>query len=264
MAGHDRTVAQESGADAPATDVDVTGSNPSPSPTAVIPVSEEEAVTRSAKEAFQGPSIGPRSTLLPRDADAMWEILHRTASPFTASYYYDMYRPTKEWWQDAPQVYVDADHNLQVSVVHRDHSESMAPVLGQIVLSIAPMLEPGVELAQGRSREGPTRRSAQRTKVARSTISPQRAKTDSRPGRGRQFAWIRWITRATSTWGRSARAQARAQERAWIEQGLYKEAQQHGVDDVRKLFGPKYDDHLKQLPPYTGPQREIESWNSPY
>lgn len=32
------------------------------------------------------------------------------------------------------------------------------------------------------------------------------------------------------------------------------EAQQLGIDDICKLFGPKYDEHLKQLPPYKGPQ----------
>ncbi len=56
----------------------------------------------------------------------------------------------------------------------------------------------------------------------------------------------------TQSWGSSADAEAYRQlERQMIEQGRFGDAQQMGIDDVRNLFGDKYDEAIRQMQEYT-------------
>jgi hypothetical protein len=50
----------------------------------------------------------------------------------------DIVSPTLRWLANEPTVYLDADHNVRTSSVHRDYSHEMAPVLGQAALILAP------------------------------------------------------------------------------------------------------------------------------
>jgi hypothetical protein len=58
--------------------------------------------------------------------------------------------------------------------------------------------------------------------------------------------------RATESWGSFAEAQAyRDVQAALIQDGLFKEAQQMDIDNVRALFGTKYDEGIRQMLEYT-------------
>ena len=52
--------------------------------------------------------------------------------------------------------------------------------------------------------------------------------------------------------GRSKSAQAyRAKQKDLIDKGLFREAQQMDIDDVRTKFGNKYDEAIQQMLEYT-------------
>ncbi len=56
----------------------------------------------------------------------------------------------------------------------------------------------------------------------------------------------------TASWGRSKSAQEyRAVQKELIDKGLFREAQQMDIDNVRTLFGNKYDDAIQQMLEYT-------------
>jgi hypothetical protein len=46
---------------------------------------------------------------------------------------------TRKWLANEPQLYLDADHNVRTSSLHRDYSHEMAPVLGEAALMLAPV-----------------------------------------------------------------------------------------------------------------------------
>jgi hypothetical protein len=60
--------------------------------------------------------------------------------PYAVAYHikHGIVAPTREWLANEPYVYLDADHNVRTSSVHRDYSHEMAPVLGEIALMLAP------------------------------------------------------------------------------------------------------------------------------
>lgn len=56
----------------------------------------------------------------------------------------------------------------------------------------------------------------------------------------------------TASWGRSKSAQEyRAIQKELIDKGLFREAQQMDIDNVKSLFGNKYDGAIKQMLEYT-------------
>lgn len=56
----------------------------------------------------------------------------------------------------------------------------------------------------------------------------------------------------TASWGRSKAAQAyRAIQKELIDKGLFREAQQMDIENVRELFGNKYDEAIQQMLEYT-------------
>ena len=56
----------------------------------------------------------------------------------------------------------------------------------------------------------------------------------------------------TDSWGSSKEAKRyRAKQKELIEKGLFSEAQQMDIDNVRDLFGNKYDEGIKQMLEYT-------------
>ena len=56
----------------------------------------------------------------------------------------------------------------------------------------------------------------------------------------------------TASWGRSKSAQEyRAIQKKLIDKGLFREAQQMDIDNVRTLFNNKYDDAIQQMLEYT-------------
>ena len=56
----------------------------------------------------------------------------------------------------------------------------------------------------------------------------------------------------TASWGRSKAAQAyRAIQKELIDSGLFREAQQMDIDDVRAKFGNKYDKSIQEMLEYT-------------
>ena len=56
----------------------------------------------------------------------------------------------------------------------------------------------------------------------------------------------------TASWGRSKSAQSyRAKQKELIDKGLFREAQQMDIDDVRMKFGNKYDVAIQQMLGYT-------------
>ena len=56
----------------------------------------------------------------------------------------------------------------------------------------------------------------------------------------------------TASWGRSKAAQAyRAIQKELIDKGLFREAQQMDIENVRALFGNKYDEAIQQMLEYT-------------
>lgn len=56
----------------------------------------------------------------------------------------------------------------------------------------------------------------------------------------------------TASWGNSKLAKKyRAIQKELIDKGLFREAQQMDIDDVRALFGNKYDDAIQQMLKYT-------------
>ena len=56
----------------------------------------------------------------------------------------------------------------------------------------------------------------------------------------------------TASWGSSKEAKAyRAKQKKLIDQGKFEEAQQMDVDNVRELFGDKYDNGIQQMIDYT-------------
>ncbi|MCM0649711.1 discoidin domain-containing protein [Clostridium swellfunianum] len=58
--------------------------------------------------------------------------------------------------------------------------------------------------------------------------------------------------RLTASWGNSKEAQLyRANQADLISQGMFKQAQQMDIDNVRGLFGNKYDEGIKQMVDYT-------------
>jgi RHS repeat-associated protein len=58
--------------------------------------------------------------------------------------------------------------------------------------------------------------------------------------------------RLTASWGNSRDAQVfRSNQAELISQGMFKEAQQMDIDDVRNLFGDKYDEGINQMLEYT-------------
>lgn len=58
--------------------------------------------------------------------------------------------------------------------------------------------------------------------------------------------------RLTASWGNSKEAQLyRANQADLISQGMFKEAQQMDINNVRRLFGNKYDEEIKQMVEYT-------------
>ena len=73
--------------------------------------------------------------------------------------------------------------------------------------------------------------------------------------RGRQGGvvwWAVWMEtvdhRKTASWGSSKRAEAyRAKQDALINSGKLREAIQMDIDDIRSLFGNKYDANIKQM-----------------
>jgi hypothetical protein len=61
-----------------------------------------------------------------------------------------------------------------------------------------------------------------------------------------------WMTKAdhvrTASWGSSKSAQAyRLKQKNLIKQGKLREAIQMDIDDIRKKFGSKYDENIKQM-----------------
>jgi hypothetical protein len=65
-----------------------------------------------------------------------------------------------------------------------------------------------------------------------------------------------WMTKEdhalTKSWGRDREAQIfQATQRKLIEQGRFREAQQMDIDDIRSLFGDKYDQAIKEMLEYT-------------
>ena len=56
----------------------------------------------------------------------------------------------------------------------------------------------------------------------------------------------------TASWGRSKDAQAyRAKQKELINKGLFREAQQMDINDIREKFGDKYDNEIQQMLEYT-------------
>ena len=56
----------------------------------------------------------------------------------------------------------------------------------------------------------------------------------------------------TASWGRSKGAQAyRAKQKELIDKGLFREAQQMDIDDVRAKFGNKYNESIQEMLEYT-------------
>ena len=56
----------------------------------------------------------------------------------------------------------------------------------------------------------------------------------------------------TASWGRSKSAQAyRAKQKELIDKGLFRKAQQMDIENVRELFGNKYDEAIQQMLEYT-------------
>ena len=56
----------------------------------------------------------------------------------------------------------------------------------------------------------------------------------------------------TASWGRSKAAQAyRAIQKELIDKGLFREVQQMDIENVRELFGNKYDEAIQQMLAYT-------------
>jgi RHS repeat-associated protein len=60
--------------------------------------------------------------------------------PYSIAYHikHGIVDPTRRWIAHEPTVYLDADHNVRTSSVHRDYSHEMAPVLGEVTLMVAP------------------------------------------------------------------------------------------------------------------------------
>jgi len=60
--------------------------------------------------------------------------------PYAVAYHvkHGIVAPTREWLANEPHVYLDADHNVRTSSLHRDYSHVMAPVLGEAALMLAP------------------------------------------------------------------------------------------------------------------------------
>jgi hypothetical protein len=77
-------------------------------------------------------------------------------------------------------------------------------------------------------------------------VSP--LKFDDGPG-----IWMEKVDHAlTKSYGSSAQAKAyRAQQEALIKAGRFREAQQMDIDDIRNLFGNKYDQAIKEMVQYT-------------
>lgn len=56
----------------------------------------------------------------------------------------------------------------------------------------------------------------------------------------------------TASWGRSKSAQAyREKQKELIDKGLFREAQQMDINDVRTKFGNKYDESIQEMLKYT-------------
>ncbi len=56
----------------------------------------------------------------------------------------------------------------------------------------------------------------------------------------------------TASWGSSKEAKAyRAKQKELIDQGKFEEAQQMDIDNVRELFGEKYETGIQQMIEYT-------------
>jgi hypothetical protein len=60
--------------------------------------------------------------------------------PYALAYHikHGIVDPTRKWIAYEPHVYLDAEHNVRTSSVHRDYSHEMAPVLGEAALLLAP------------------------------------------------------------------------------------------------------------------------------
>lgn len=77
--------------------------------------------------------------------------LEMAPSPVTPDPVYDtlyhikhgIYEPIKRWIIDEPRSYLDSDHKVRVSTVHRDHTE-MAAVVGELAMTLAPLAEPSL------------------------------------------------------------------------------------------------------------------------
>jgi RHS repeat-associated protein len=97
--------------------------------------SVERAQEPSPKSVEQKPTTIERSHgMVDRESRAILEMDDYLTSPISAGIYYGIYRPIKSWIEDKPQSYLDSNHNVRESTVHRDHSHEMAPALGQAVL----------------------------------------------------------------------------------------------------------------------------------
>lgn len=65
----------------------------------------------------------------------------------------------------------------------------------------------------------------------------------------------------TASWGRSKAAQEyREKQQYLVSEGLFKEAQQMDIDDIRLKFGNKYDTSIQEMKDYTNTLFPQEIW----
>jgi hypothetical protein len=89
--------------------------------------------------------------------------------PYAIAYHikHGIVAPTREWLANEPHVYLDADHNVRTSSVHRDYSHEMAPVLAEVALMLAPSAD---ALARSFAARGPKALSGMGDDVAHAVI----------------------------------------------------------------------------------------------